>query len=347
MADNNLQSRADGDVAAADDVNQYRTAFVGDVVPRNSSGVKTDLAGNLGTSLLRWIAGYMQKLYLGATASGLSIEEDSGEMIFKVGGSEVVRFDASGIDVSSFPALNVLPRLKRTRYTASGTFNIPADVYEVFLFGAGGGGGGGGGGNPTYSSNDNGGQAGQGCNPILVPKSVTPGGSLTISIGAGGAGGNGDSPSGAGSNGASGGSTIITGDISGSIEFTGGGGGGKATVSNNTGSWTPRATTTTGGAGSDGSSSAVSGQATFFNNGGTLGSNGSPGGGGGGGGGAGFGVGGSGGSGINSGTAGNGFSADESAGGGGGGGNNNGSNQAGIGGDGGDGFLEVYYISHL
>lgn len=49
MGTNNLTTKNDGDVASADDVNQYKTAMSGDIVPRNSSGVPTDESGSFGT----------------------------------------------------------------------------------------------------------------------------------------------------------------------------------------------------------------------------------------------------------------------------------------------------------
>lgn len=50
MGANNLFSRSDGQKILAADVNQYRTALNGDLVPRNSSGVPTVDAGGVGTA---------------------------------------------------------------------------------------------------------------------------------------------------------------------------------------------------------------------------------------------------------------------------------------------------------
>ena len=54
MGTNNLSTKNDGDVISADDPNQFKTALDSDLVPRNSSGVPTDEAGDLGTSSLKW-----------------------------------------------------------------------------------------------------------------------------------------------------------------------------------------------------------------------------------------------------------------------------------------------------
>ena len=50
MGDNNLTTYSDGDTIPSDSVNQYKTALVGDAVPRNASGAPTSGAGDLGTS---------------------------------------------------------------------------------------------------------------------------------------------------------------------------------------------------------------------------------------------------------------------------------------------------------
>jgi hypothetical protein len=52
MGSNDLVQRSDGQTVQSADVNQYRTALNGDLVPRNSSGVPVSAAGDLGTSAL-------------------------------------------------------------------------------------------------------------------------------------------------------------------------------------------------------------------------------------------------------------------------------------------------------
>ena len=101
MGTGSLTTETDGDTANAADVNQYKNALLENLVPRNTAGVATDLAGSLGTSALRWLNAYISKLIIGTVASGLSIEEDTGEIIFKVSDTEVARIGANGIDSSS------------------------------------------------------------------------------------------------------------------------------------------------------------------------------------------------------------------------------------------------------
>jgi hypothetical protein len=103
--------------------------------------------------------------------------------------------------------------------TSTGSFTVPAGVTTLYVFASGGGGGGGAGftdvGNPTTGGT--GGTGGQ----ALSVLTVTPGGSVSYTIGAGGAGANSGSSS-------SGGSTTVD-----TITCTGGSGGGGATSSSN------------------------------------------------------------------------------------------------------------------
>jgi hypothetical protein len=103
MGSGSLTTETDGDTASASDVNQYKSALLEDIVPRNSSGVATDQSGSLGTSALRWLNAYIAKWIIGTVASGLSIEEDSGKIAFFVGGSKVAEIDSNGLTFSSIP----------------------------------------------------------------------------------------------------------------------------------------------------------------------------------------------------------------------------------------------------
>lgn len=59
MGSNNLTARSDGQTVQSDDVNQYRNAFIGDQVPRNTSGSPEASQGSLGTSDLPWLSLYL------------------------------------------------------------------------------------------------------------------------------------------------------------------------------------------------------------------------------------------------------------------------------------------------
>lgn len=111
-------------------------------------------------------------------------------------------------------------------FTSNGTFIVPANITTIWVSGAGGGAGGGGGTSTTFG--EGGGAGGQ---ALRVPMTVTPGQSVSITIGAYGAGG---AP---GVDGSDGGTTIIQGlgQLYGGIggSHTGGsaGGGGTTTIS--------------------------------------------------------------------------------------------------------------------
>lgn len=101
MGTNSLTTEIDGELASADAVNQFKTALANDLLPRNSTGVVQDIIGSIGSSVARWLNGYFEKLVIGAISSGLSIEEDSGDLIFKVDDTIRARISSSGITPSS------------------------------------------------------------------------------------------------------------------------------------------------------------------------------------------------------------------------------------------------------
>lgn len=56
------------------------------------------MAGSLGTAALHWLNGYLSKLFIGLTASNISLEENSGDLDIKTGGALRVKIDSAGID---------------------------------------------------------------------------------------------------------------------------------------------------------------------------------------------------------------------------------------------------------
>lgn len=110
------------------------------------------------------------------------------------------------------------------RYTESAAFTVPPGVTTVYVSAAAGGGGGGGGAGSSVASNPGGGGGGgAGRSTYRQPVSVTPGDTIAVSVGRGGAAGNGST-----GNGSSGGAGVATsfGDL---ITLAGGGGGGGGT----------------------------------------------------------------------------------------------------------------------
>ena len=225
---------------------------------------------------------------------------------------------------------------RKAVFTANGTFTVPSAVTTLWISGcAGGGGGGGGGGNvgSTGNAGSGGGGGGGGGQPVIkTPVSVSPGDSISITIGAGGAGGAaGDTAGTSGSSGGNGGNSVITNSTTSTtlLTLTGGGGGGGAVGQTSTSAAPPTGTAggnpgtgyPTGTQGSDGN---------FTGNGGTGASG--P-----------FGGGGGSGRAANNGSGYPGANAYGYGGGGGGGGGDYGSlaEAGGIGGNGAPGFLVI------
>jgi hypothetical protein len=95
MGTDNIPARSGGQTITAQFFNLLRSVLGVDIVPRNSSGVTTDLAGSVGTSTYRFLSAFAQKYNVGASASGLSIEEVSGSIIVKVNSTEVFRLSTT------------------------------------------------------------------------------------------------------------------------------------------------------------------------------------------------------------------------------------------------------------
>lgn len=72
---NSLVSVTGGRVQTSD-VNQYGTALKQDLVPRNSSGTVTDIAGSLGDSTHRWNYAYIKSLNVGTIGSPLVFDSN-------------------------------------------------------------------------------------------------------------------------------------------------------------------------------------------------------------------------------------------------------------------------------
>jgi len=174
------------------------------------------------------------------------------------------------LDAGWLPELASDKNFYVVEFSSSGTWTVPSGVTKIIVIAVGGGGGGGGGGTSA------GGEGGYPGNSTVVLLTVSPGETLTITIGAGGAGG---APTGG-----NGGDTVITGSVSGNLLPVPGGIGGRQGIS--------------------GSSYGLPGMSSFFGRGGQGGAAGQGGsdaprpGAGGGGGGSGGNIGGNGGSGF-------------------------------------------------
>jgi hypothetical protein len=217
-----------------------------------------------------------------------------------------------------------------TSFNTSGTWTVPTGVNVIWVY-AFGGGGGGGGGQSGVGSGGLGGAGGSGSVATMIPMGVTPGATITITIGAGGAGGT------TGGSGSPGSPTIVNG-----MFFNGGGGGNGITANPTSNGGYGLSVTNGGGSGHAGYAAFVGGGGG--NPGATSGSGNAGGGGGGGGPGSAGTNGGNGGSGSSGGGGAGGGSAAANTGAGGGGVGSGSSASAGPGGTGGSGQVTIMWV---
>jgi hypothetical protein len=125
MSENTINTQIDGTIIQASHVNQYKTALVEDLVPRDLSGAPDDEAGGLGTDIFRWAKSVISKMFtnklsigaegnesdnpsLTATLSNLLVDVIAAKNIqFRVGGSVKGRVDTDGFDGQYLKALSV------------------------------------------------------------------------------------------------------------------------------------------------------------------------------------------------------------------------------------------------
>jgi hypothetical protein len=108
MGTGTLTVATDGTIIPATDHNELVDALKDNFVPRDTtSKAAVDLAGDLGATSYRWKDAYVQKIVLGLIASGLTIEEDSGDIIFKRDSVEKLRITSTGVDGSDLVAASV------------------------------------------------------------------------------------------------------------------------------------------------------------------------------------------------------------------------------------------------
>ncbi|AHZ84640.1 hypothetical protein Bb109J_c1950 [Bdellovibrio bacteriovorus] len=191
MGMNFLSEANDGEVIPASDHNALRTAFLGNMVPRNNSGGPFDEAGDLGTSSYWWKDVFAKIFRIKGSANAV-IQQDGADLVFKFGENVKARLTPEGFTASSLVP-GVASGTKIQVLSGSGTFTVPAGCYGLIVMGCGGGGGGapGGGGKNSGTTSDRWGGAGgvggeAGCGSIEM-LSVTPGQEIEYSVGSGGA----------------------------------------------------------------------------------------------------------------------------------------------------------------
>lgn len=137
MGTNNYQTKNPGDVISHEDPNQYKIGLTGDVVPRNSSGVPTDIFGSLGSTIYRWLRGHFESVFIGATASGIALKDDSGNLEVEVDGATVLTVEptglvGTGLKDDSMPFSKLSPvRGEEIATVSGGTFNTSTSFVTV------------------------------------------------------------------------------------------------------------------------------------------------------------------------------------------------------------------------
>ncbi len=143
---------------------------------------------------------------------------------------------------------------RKAVFTANGAFTVPDFVTTIWVSGCAGGGGGGSSGGGTSTAGGGGGAGGGAGEPALkTPISVTPGHTLSITIGAAGAGGAAPPSDTAGNNGTSGGNTVLEDSTAATtlLTLTGGSGGNGGGGAGAQGGASPSSGYPGGGAGRD------------------------------------------------------------------------------------------------
>lgn len=131
MGDNTIAAISDGTDADQTDVNQYRTAAIGDHVPRNASGVPTTLVGSLGTAALEWLntrtqniyastKAVLEKIWVGAEGKNNTIETDgSDDIVIKRNSVIQGIFKSTGFDRQYFGPLGETHPAAITTFTGN------------------------------------------------------------------------------------------------------------------------------------------------------------------------------------------------------------------------------------
>ena len=334
--------------ARASHVNNNFDVFRGHIIPISTdTQTASDGSYDLGSVDYRWRSLYSQQVNLEGltTTTDVKLVPKSsltlGGFDFILGSQTIASWNHTGmsgslIQTGTIPdsaLVNQPPELRSQSFTSSTTWVVPSTVDFVIVEGCGGGGGGGGGG-----PSGGGGGGGGGGAPICIGfLAVTPGQTLTVSIGAGGSGGAANTTGGTGSA-----------SSFGTITFLGGEPGRGASGSTPGTSSTHLLNSAEGGAGGAPAASGNFGQPSQYSGTGASPGSNSGFGGGGGGGGNSIGIGGGGGAGSTSavlaGITGLDASTSTGAGGGGGGGGGASGGAGAVGGSGGSGFIRVSWV---
>lgn len=200
---NQIKKLVNGEIADADDVNQIveNAGAEGGSIPYSEVNQQRSTLGDeaLGSANYPWgdifvnKEAYLRELITSSASISASVKFDNLRKIIYMkdlfttttntwaghaGQFLKVRSTEDGIEPSA-PTDSVF-------FSANGTFDVPLGITKVYLTMIGGGGGGAG---SLTGGSSSGGGGGAGAYKINHPFAVTPGGTYTVTVGAGGAGG--------------------------------------------------------------------------------------------------------------------------------------------------------------
>jgi hypothetical protein len=175
--------------------------------------------------------------FIFASALGMTATSGTTTLTVQNGGTALLmsrdngEFDVIGGSVigTAVNLNNLFIGNRKAIFTSNGTYTVPSGVTQIWVSGCAGGGGGGGA--ASGITGGNGGSAGQ--SVIRTPFSVSPGDSLSITVGAGGAAGASSSASGTNAGGSGGNSTVVDTTASITLLTLNGGSGGHSGGNNN------------------------------------------------------------------------------------------------------------------
>lgn len=100
MGTNTIPSATSGSVIPNTDHNSLVQALLEDFVPRNANRSPEDVAGQLGSSIYRWLRAYIKEYYIGTAGNNLKIYEGAnGEIWIERANAEILKFRDGQVDL--------------------------------------------------------------------------------------------------------------------------------------------------------------------------------------------------------------------------------------------------------
>lgn len=126
MGTNVLPAASSGDVIPATDHNALVTALLEDLVPRNASRVPTDIAGQLGTSIYRWLRAYLKEAIIGTAGNNLKIYEGAAGELWFENDDEIIKLTPSGVEILIAGVTKFIVNSAGIDWGSQDNFSIPS-----------------------------------------------------------------------------------------------------------------------------------------------------------------------------------------------------------------------------